>query len=78
VHKSWHGLGSESAVYPLAYNVAGDGRDEVITWSRSKLVIGKNSAADNNSRKSFRNSRNYQLRQANQYLNRAAIYFDYQ
>jgi hypothetical protein len=77
VGKSWHGLDSGSAVYPFAYDVTDDGRDEVITWSRTRLVIGKNSEADDYSRKSFRKNRNYRLRQANKYLNRAAIYFDY-
>ena len=53
-------------LYPQPRDVIGDEREEIITWTHSTLVIGKNAAPfAAGSIPSFRDNRDYRLRTVN-------------
>ena len=64
-------------LYPLPRDVLGDEREEIITWTHSTLVIGKNSAPfAAGSIPSLRDNRDYRLRTVN-WCFRGPVLFDF-
>ena len=65
------------ARWGLARDIIGDEREEYITWSHSKLIIGANTAPFvAGSIPSFRGNREYRLRAVNHSF-RGTTFFDY-
>jgi hypothetical protein len=61
--------------YPIAQDVVGDAREEMIVWGRHALVVGTPGRGAGAA--SLRDDRAYQLRGVNQAFNRAGLYFDF-
>jgi hypothetical protein len=63
--------------YSIGMDVLGDGREEIIVWSNTQLVVGQNMDTPAGPVPSLRSLRSYKLRYANRYLNRSPMYFDF-
>ncbi len=80
VTTGWYGgNGNWQTWYPYAFaqDILDDPREEILVWTKTKLVIGKNADPAPGSMTSHRDNREYKLCFANKYLNRCSRCFDY-